>query len=190
MKRSATLFTAGFLIISLSGCAELQLSRMLQSVSKTARDRYVSNLGCRAEQQLQAGNPQEVFRLLEENPRHQIPLNRFHRRAVDLLIKQAESAELNEQYLEAGRHYHLAMQQYRRGGSSNQIEPELQNRLNHCAGKLLQSGLHSYRTGELEKAIDIWSQIRAFNPDYKASELAIETTRIQIRELEKLPPGS
>jgi tetratricopeptide (TPR) repeat protein len=64
---------------------------------------------------------------------------------------------------------------------------ELDRQLESCANQLLTQGLLAYRHGNLEEALEIWHKINIFNPQHTASQRAIQTTRLQLKNLEKLP---
>lgn len=63
---------------------------------------------------------------------------------------------------------------------------DLDARIDSCAEELMEHGLAAYRSGELGSAIQIWEQILTFDPEHKAARKAIQTTRLQLDNLETL----
>ncbi|HEY7745131.1 MAG TPA: hypothetical protein VIA07_02255 [Desulfuromonadales bacterium] len=55
-----------------------------------------------------------------------------------------------------------------------------------CADQLMERGLASYRSGNLDRAIADWKLIRAFAPRHQASRKALQTAEVQLANLKKV----
>jgi hypothetical protein len=89
-------------------------------------------------------------------------------------------------YGEAGAQFRQVLDRYPRKapGASNCTKEQITQCLNLCADKLMEKGLAEYRTGQLQAAVRSWSAILAFDPGRKEAERAVETTTIQLRNLQ------
>ncbi|MCK4509487.1 MAG: hypothetical protein KAU27_13135 [Desulfuromonadales bacterium] len=63
---------------------------------------------------------------------------------------------------------------------------QLTNKINICAEKLMEAGLVAYRSGEFATAIDVWEQVLAFNPNHQAAQDSVQTTQLQLSNLESM----
>ncbi len=63
---------------------------------------------------------------------------------------------------------------------------QLTNKINICTEKLMEAGLVAYRSGEFATAIDVWEQILAFNPNHQAAQDSVQTTQLQLSNLESM----
>jgi TolA-binding protein len=110
--------------------------------------------------------------------------------AINNLLKQAHEQYDSENFVTAGELYDEAHDRYpdSKSVSANIIlsREEINLLTTRCADRLLETGLLAYRNGDLQEAINVWSQIRQFHPSYKASKQAIQTTRKQLENLEKI----
>ena len=110
--------------------------------------------------------------------------------AYNLLLDQAQAYYMEGDLVAAGEFWRQALNRYPTDVNLQDAiimnEIDLGQRLDRCAARLLEAGLAAYRNGQLQEAIDVWSQIRNFHPDYKASQQAIQTTRKQLKSLELL----
>lgn len=171
-----------------SGCARLDLSWFLQSyddIQTTKIDRIESE----ADALLASGKAIETLQLLYES---NIPIVKFKRHgtmAMNLLLKQAGDKYVAGDLVAAGALYRNAFNLYPGNklmhATITASKEQVATFIDHCADQLLETGLLAYREGQLQKAISVWSQIRQFHPDYKASKQAIQTTRKQLKNLEQ-----
>ncbi len=63
--------------------------------------------------------------------------------------------------------------------------PDLVEGLSICRDRLTQAGLEEYRKRKLARAIAIWEDILAFDPDNAEIKKAVETTRTQFKRIDK-----
>ncbi len=183
----------------LGGCAGIENLDIRRIFSSTA----VDAVAVRIEQARQ-----DATRLLAEN-RPGPALDRLRQEAAagvpaaafpELYPESVNRLVRNADQLLASGDFAGAGDLYRKGLEGYPAEPTLRalidadvasirEKIDRCADRLLETGLAAYRSGQLEKAIDVWSRIRRFHPDYKASLRAIETTRKQLENLELLRDG-
>jgi tetratricopeptide (TPR) repeat protein len=64
---------------------------------------------------------------------------------------------------------------------------EIRQRMNSCSDQLMARGLAAYRAGQMQQAIDFWTELLAFNPERTEAKKAIETCSIQLRNLREKP---
>jgi tetratricopeptide (TPR) repeat protein len=63
---------------------------------------------------------------------------------------------------------------------------QLRDKINICTEKLMEAGLAAYRSGEFATAIDVWEQVLAFNPNHQAAQNSVQTTQLQLSNLESM----
>lgn len=63
----------------------------------------------------------------------------------------------------------------------------IENRLSECSDQLMANGLAEYRAGQMQQAIDLWTELLAFNPERTEAIKAISTSSIQMRNLKPSP---
>jgi len=66
---------------------------------------------------------------------------------------------------------------------------ELTEALRTCSAGLTNSGLVEYRKGNLEKAVALWSDLLAFDPENAEIKKAVETAKAQLSQLKRTVPG-
>ena len=66
---------------------------------------------------------------------------------------------------------------------------DLEESLRVCSSGLTNNGLAEYRKGNLEKAIAIWADLLAFDPDNAEIRKAVETAKTQLGQLKGTSPG-
>jgi len=110
--------------------------------------------------------------------------------ALNGVLQEALRLQQSDQAHAAGMLYRAAHSNYPRSlALRDQTEmtlTEIDASIELCANALLEEGLHSYRRGELEKAIACWETIPDFHPEHVASQRAIATTRTQLANLRRL----
>jgi hypothetical protein len=134
-----------------------------------------------------------ALELIEGELRQGQPESRFSEpyvQSINGLLEQAEREYLNRDPRAAGILFRETLDHYPR---SNAVRREIamgvtevQAALDVCADDLLALGMTAYRAGRLERAITIWTAIEEFHPDHEQSQQAIETTRVQLRNLREL----
>ena len=107
--------------------------------------------------------------------------------ALNGVLNQALLLQQNDQARDAGMLYRTAWASYPKDDKL-QAETimnltEIDASIELCANRLLEKGLAFYRTGNLEKALEYWEKISEFHPEHKVSLRAIETTRVQLANL-------
>jgi len=66
---------------------------------------------------------------------------------------------------------------------------ELTEAIRVCSAGLTNSGLAEYRKGNLEKAIALWADLLAFDPENAEIKKAVETAKAQLGQLKGTTPG-
>ena len=99
------------------------------------------------------------------------------RRAADLALGRKEFAR-------AGVLYRLIAQNHA-GAPDKGVDMSLMRRVGICANALTEKGLALYRQGRLREAIVCWRRILEFDPADSKVRKAVETARLQIRNLSK-----
>ena len=66
---------------------------------------------------------------------------------------------------------------------------ELLKALKLCSSNLTNSGLAEYRQGNLERAIQVWEGLLAFEPGNAEIKKAVETAKAQLGKLRSVAPG-
>lgn len=61
----------------------------------------------------------------------------------------------------------------------------LRERIGYCSRTLTERGLASYRKGDLQMAIASWDSVLKFDPDNAEVRKALDTARIQLKNLSK-----
>jgi tetratricopeptide (TPR) repeat protein len=139
---------------------------------------------------LNRGEPLKALHLIEVSNLPIGKLGNQYAMAINNLLKQAHEQYDLENFVTAGELYDEAHDRYpdSKSVSANIIlsREEINLLTTRCADRLLETGLLAYRNGDLQEAINVWSQIRQFHPSYKASKQAIQTTRKQLENLEKI----
>lgn len=89
-------------------------------------------------------------------------------------------------FSEGGALFRRVLDNYSRNASksSTPTREQFTQGLNLCSDKLMEKGLAEYRAGQLQMAVSSWSAILVFDPDRKEARRAIETTTIQLRNLQ------
>ena len=201
MLKLPQVVTIVFICTLIAGCARFDssnFSRMFRSLSPALQAEHNEQVRDQSRQLLEAGNATDALKLLNHefaNGTDPSVFTAIYPRSINLLLIQANNHLENSQYLPAGKKYRLALSHYpttRALQEKIMSDPAaIEHYIDLCASKLLESGLVAYRSGQLQEALDVWTQIRIFHPSYAPSHLAIETTRIQLKNLENLPgnPG-
>lgn len=197
MKR----FSVIFLLLLLSGCTPASLSAWLDNSFKDFQLLPLNNGVEKAQAEiaraLNKENYLHAFELLlieKHNGRAENAFAEAWPQAINGLLDQAERQFRKREFAEAG-------QLFRRIERNLPQDTELRARIDldrsllrrrveDCADNLLESGLLAYRNGELQQALEIWTDINRFHPTHKASQRAIRTTRLQLQNLEALPASS
>jgi tetratricopeptide (TPR) repeat protein len=110
--------------------------------------------------------------------------------AINDLLAQAERHLKRKEHPEAGQLYRKASISFPTDSTlANAVDmtpAQLKSRINDCADQLLELGLLAYRKGELRQAVGIWDQISGFHSEHRASQRALATTRLQLKNLAEL----
>jgi|GEM_PF-2000483 len=92
-------------------------------------------------------------------------------------------------YFRAGRKYRTLLDNY---ASFSAVAPSLafdkqtvDGSLRDCSRHLHQKGLDLYRKGNLAEALSTWKSILVFDPENETVRKAVDTTTIQMRNLQK-----
>lgn len=196
LKMATKLIVFSCLLLLLSGCAPsggINFNKMLQSFRFESEAKQIDSIRLRADRLLDDGKAIPTLSILRTEISRGIPIAKLsdqYARAINLAIDQADQHFARQQHLEAGTLAHAALIFYPESKDLQKKikvnREDISEKMNICADQLLENGLLAYRSGQLEEAIDVWSQIRQFHPSYKASQLAIQTTRTQLRNLELL----
>ena len=200
LKLGLNILLSCALALALCGCTLLEnikVGRMFQSLVAGQTASNPESLSSRVEQLLDQGKSAEALVLLQNGIAAGIDRQRLSNqgvRAINLALVQADHQSSQQQHLQAGKLYRSALTHYPADAAvSHRITrtaDEIMARIGECANQLLEDGLVAYRAGSLEEAIDVWSKIRQFHPSYKASQQAIRTTRIQLKNLESVNPAA
>lgn len=196
LKMYTRYLTLAFLLIVMSGCASLKnldLDRMFQSFSSDARQARINRIAAETDALLESGQPVAALKHLQNATGTGLKASEFPEvfpRTINHLIDRAGYHYAQENPVEAGMLFRMADTSYPsdfrlRNKILTDIET-LRYNIDLCADKLLEVGLLAYRSGQLQEAIDVWSQIRTFHPEYQASRKAIRTTRMQMQILEEI----
>ena len=106
------------------------------------------------------------------------------------LVKQADALLDAEDYGSAGLRYRALLENFPgdRESAGNNLPSvgQVTSRIDLCAEKLMEQGLASYRSGQLQDAIATWQKILVFCPQHQAGLNAIQTARTQLSNLQKL----
>jgi tetratricopeptide (TPR) repeat protein len=95
-----------------------------------------------------------------------------------------------KEYAIAGKIYRLLLRNFASfeaatgaEGQGVPVRKELEDRLRACTVGLTNLGLAEYRKGNLEKAVAVWTDLLAFDPDNAAIQKAVETAKAQSEKL-------
>lgn len=115
-----------------------------------------------------------------------------------LEIKAAGDKALDERdYAAAGRIHGLLLNNLGSfegldgiGKAATSLKKErLAEAIGFCRQGLTNSGMAEYRKGDLEKAIEIWNSLLAFDPGNAEIKKAVETAKAQLRKVKKIGVG-
>lgn len=118
--------------------------------------------------------------------------------AAILEIKAAGDKALDERdYAAAGRIHRLLLKNLGSfegldgiGKAAASLKKErLVEAVRVCRQGLTNSGLAEYRKGDLEKAIEIWDSLLAFDPGNAEIKKAVETAKAQLRKVKRVGVG-
>lgn len=105
---------------------------------------------------------------------------------ADNLLKESHSEQ-------AGILFRAALTGFPRnaalGRRAGRSVPEILAKIETCATLLMEKGLMAYRAGDLDRAIEEWKKIQAFQPGHQASRHAIDTTNVQRSNLKRIGMG-
>ena len=113
-----------------------------------------------------------------------------YRQALNGVLGRADQLLDRDDPAQAGTLYHAALKGFPRSEalaaavvqSTRQIEAHIEE----CAGRLMESGLTAYRSGDLDQAIGIWKQIGGFCPGHTSSQRALQTAEVQLSNLNRI----
>ena len=187
------------LLLSLSGCSQLgtlNFSRMFESAIGQSETTRIADIRTETDHLLSQNKPVAALTVIRNGIDSGLPQEKMadsYVRTINSLMATADRMFLERSITKAGNSYSLALKNYpTHPALKKQIirnQNEIHQQINTCAEQLLDTGLIAYRNGELQTAIDTWSQIREFHPTYKASQQAIQTTRIQLKNLQSIKDG-
>ena len=110
--------------------------------------------------------------------------------AINGLIAAGEEALARGDYAAAGHSFKWAAEDYPAESSLRQRikwDPkQLKKQLDICSNRLMEQGLMEYRRGNLEKAIQKWKEIVAFDPGNMEAKKSLETAEAQLKALQKM----
>lgn len=197
MRIAATLL----LLTLLAGCTPAGLNAWLDDRLKNFQllefDQTGKNSRAAIVQALDADDHLHAFELLlaeKRRGRSETAYAKAWTRALNGLIVRAERDYRRREFSSAGILYHRIEQNLPEDAQLRATldldQPGLHARVDDCADRILETGMLAYRNGNLEEALEIWSDINRFHPTHKASQRAIRTTRLQLQNLEALPASS
>ncbi len=97
--------------------------------------------------------------------------------------RAADSAFEKKEYAAAGSLYFLVAKNYTHAAPAE--AGYLRQRIKSCSGTLTEMGLVSYRKGNLTGAISIWEGVLKFDPGNEEVRKAMETAKVQLKNLSK-----
>lgn len=59
--------------------------------------------------------------------------------------------------------------------------------MNFCSDQLMLQGLAAYRAGQMQQAINFWTELLGFNPERTEAQKAIDTCSLQLQNLKSKP---
>ncbi len=186
-------------LLSVSGCSQLgtlNFNRMFESAIGRSETTRIADIRTETDRLLTQNKADAALTVIGNGIDSGIPQEKLassYIRSMNSLIERADRTFMQQNFTKAGNSYRLALKNYPTHPSlTHQIirnQNDINQQIKSCADKLLDEGLIAYRNGELQTAIDTWSQIRQFHPSYKASQQAISTTRTQMKNLESIENG-
>ena len=186
-------------LLTITGCSQpggLHFSRIFEPIIGQSESNRIVEINADTERLLAQNKATEALIVLGRGIDSGIPeekLANSYIRAMNSLIAIADRMYMEQNFSKAGNSYRLTLKSYpTHTALKNKItrnQNDIHQQINNCADQLLDEGLSAYRNGELQAAIDTWSQIREFHPSYKASQQAIQTTRTQLKNLQSIKEG-
>jgi tetratricopeptide (TPR) repeat protein len=190
------------LLLAVSACGSLRMPAFLSPAPDTVpaptaapTESQAALQGARqsARQNLAAGRygtALEGLRRERESGTAEKALAAEYLEALNGVLDQAgHDLERDEPAL-AGPQYQAALQAYPHSSAlaaeASLSRQQVSAKLKECADRLMDRGLTAYRSGDLDKAIEIWKQIGVFCPDHQASMQALRTAEVQLANLRKI----
>ena len=100
-------------------------------------------------------------------------------------VKKAADKEFEKRdFAAAGGLYWLLARNYTRSAVSAETG-YLKDRIRYCSNMLTETGLASYRKGDLKGAITAWDSVLKFDPDNLDAKKALDTAKKQLKNLSK-----
>ncbi len=125
-----------------------------------------------------------------ENGQSESSLTSEYLQVLQGIFQQAEALMAEEEFDEAGLFYRAALDGFPRDEEVAKKAPlskeVIQSKIEACADQLMENGLLSYRSGELDTAIGTWKKILVFQPQHEASQKAIHTANLQLTNLNSM----
>lgn len=127
--------------------------------------------------------------LIRQETARGTPESRFAKESEAALqgaVEEGQALLRKEKYGEAGVQFRQVLEHFPRTArkSSALTKEQITQSLDLCADKLMEKGLTEYRAGQLQTAVRSWSAILVFDPERKEAKRAVETTTIQLRNLQ------
>lgn len=64
---------------------------------------------------------------------------------------------------------------------------QIKQGMNFCSDQLMLQGLAAYRAGQMQQAINFWTELLVFHPERTEAQKAIDTCSIQLQNLKPKP---
>lgn len=189
--------TVALFLSGCSGSASFNFERIFDSITGHGNSMQPEPARNKIDSLLANNRPIEALELMKqmegENDRLAEFYPHLYSKALNGSLREAERLYVFGDFASAGDIYRRVVNAYPASAEiQGQIDLDketLLRQIEQCADKLLESGMTAYRNGQLQDAISVWSQIRRFHPEYKASDQAINTTRKQLKYLESINDG-
>lgn len=127
--------------------------------------------------EIKRGRPEQAFASL-------------HVESENGLLNQGIEFFRSEEYLSAGMVFRKAFSHMPPDGKVNEniimSSENVSAYIERCSDILMEQGLMEYRQGNLDKALSIWEGILQFNPANERAKKAIDTARVQKKNLKKM----
>lgn len=145
-----------------------------------------------ARQDVAAGKYQKAIDYYEKehlkHPQEKVLIKEYVK-SLDAIKSAADRALTVEDFATAGKTYHLLLKNYPRYKDIAKLlsfdKTQLQSRLTTCKASLFQMGFEVYRSGNLNRAIEIWDAYLIVDPENVDVKKALTTAKIQQKNLKQ-----
>ena len=188
------------LLFSIQSCAEMQNWVSSRSpVKKSAPVKHTSQTSGQASAQavilaqkhMKAGEYQEVINIYNNEYREQpqdLSLMKEYVKSLDEIKSTADTALEKGDRGSAGRLYYALHNNYSKFNGFEQRlsfnKDNLNTKLTYCKKNLARQGFEEYRKGNLDKAIVLWQELLAIDPNNNDINEAVRTATQQQKNLQ------